>query len=301
VPAAMQGEMQPTIYRFKLGGFEVATIMDSKVIRSGLTPSFGGEAAAAEVKALAKANRIDADRYEHPFTPTLVNTGKELVLFDTGNGSLRDEYEQMKGRLPPGNLVARMAQAGYNPEDVDVVVLTHGHPDHIGGLTKGGVPVFPKARYVIGAAEFDFWNKGENVREARKFNRELYVKIVVPLANQAAFIKPGDEVVPGIRAVDAAGHSPGLLAFTIESEGKRLLNWADTCNHYVVAIQRPDLHLDVDDDKEKAVATRKRILEMAASEQIPVAGFHMPFPGLGYVEKAGTAYRWVPHSYQLNL
>jgi glyoxylase-like metal-dependent hydrolase (beta-lactamase superfamily II) len=301
VPAAMQGEMQPTIYRFKLGGFEVAIIMDSKVIRSGLTPSFGGEAAAAEVKALAKANRIDADRYEHPFTPTLVNTGKELVLFDTGNGSLRDEYEQMKGRLPPGNLVARMAQAGYNPEDVDVVVLTHGHPDHIGGLTKGGVPVFPKARYVIGAAEFDFWNKGENVREARKFNRELYVKIVVPLANQAAFIKPGDEVVPGIRAVDAAGHSPGLLAFTIESEGKRLLNWADTCNHYVVAIQRPDLHLDVDDDKEKAVATRKRILEMAASEQIPVAGFHMPFPGLGYVEKAGSAYRWVPHSYQLNL
>jgi glyoxylase-like metal-dependent hydrolase (beta-lactamase superfamily II) len=301
VPASMQGEMQPTIYRFKLGGFEVATIMDSKVIRSGLTPSFGGEAAAAEVKALAKANRIDADRYEHPFTPTLVNTGRELVLFDTGNGSLRDEHEQLKGRMPPGNLVARMAQAGYKPEDVDVVVLTHGHPDHIGGLTKGGVPVFPKARYVIGAAEFDFWNKGENVREARKFNRELYVKIVVPLANQATFIKPGDEVVPGIRAVDAAGHSPGLLAFMIESEGKRVLNWADTCNHYVVAVQRPDLHLDVDDDKEKAVATRKRILEMAANEQIPVAGFHMPFPGLGYVEKAGSAYRWVPHSYQLNL
>ena len=135
----------------------------------------------------------------------LVNTGKELVLFDTGNGSLSAEYEQMKGRLPPGNLVARMAQAGYKPEDVDVVVITHGHPDHIGGLTKGGQPVFPNARYVFGAAEFDFWNKGENVREARKFNRELYVKIVVPLANRATMIKPGDEVVPGIRAVDAFG------------------------------------------------------------------------------------------------
>jgi glyoxylase-like metal-dependent hydrolase (beta-lactamase superfamily II) len=140
----MQGEMQPTIYRFKLGAFEVATIMDSKVIRSGLTPSFGGEVAAAEVKALAKANRIDADRYEHPFTPTLVNTGKELVLFDTGNGSLRDEHEQLKGRLPAGNLVTRMAQAGYKPEDVDVVVLTHGHPDHIGGLTKGGYRYSPR-------------------------------------------------------------------------------------------------------------------------------------------------------------
>lgn len=301
MPASMQGEMQPSIFRFKLGDFEVATIMDSKVIRTGLTPSFGGEAAAAEVKALAAVNRIDADRYEHPFTPTLVNTGKELVLFDSGNGSLSAEYEQLKGRLPPGNLVARLGQAGYKPEDVDVIIITHGHPDHIGGLTKGGQPVFPRARYVFGAVDFDFWKKGENVREARKFNRELYVKICLPVADRATFIKPGDEVVPGIRAVEAYGHSPGLLAFHIESEGKRLLNWADTCNHYVVAIQRPDLHLDVDDEKDKAVATRKRILDMVASERLMVAGFHMPFPGLGWIEKTGVAYRWVPHSYQLNL
>ena len=297
----MQGEMQPSIFRFKLGDFEVATIMDSKVIRTGLTPSFGGEAAAAEVKALAAVNRIDADRYEHPFTPTLVNTGKELVLFDSGNGTLSAEYEQLKGRLPPGNLVARLGQAGYKPEDVDVIIITHGHPDHIGGLTKGGQPVFPRARYVFGAVDFDFWKKGENVREARKFNRELYVKICLPVADRATFIKPGDEVVSGIRAVEAYGHSPGLLAFHIESEGKRLLNWADTCNHYVVAIQRPDLHLDVDDEKDKAVATRKRILDMVASERLMVAGFHMPFPGLGWIEKTGVAYRWVPHSYQLNL
>jgi len=301
VPASMQGEMQPSIFRFKLGDFEVATIMDSKVIRTGLTPSFGGEAAAAEIKALAAVNRIDADRYEHPFTPTLVNTGKELVLFDSGNGTLSAEYEQLKGRLPPGNLVARLGQAGYKPEDVDVIIITHGHPDHIGGLTKGGQPVFPRARYVFGAVDFDFWKKGENVREARKFNRELYVKICLPVADRATFIKPGDEVVPGIRAVEAYGHSPGLLAFHIESEGKRLLNWADTCNHYVVAIQRPDLHLDVDDEKDKAVATRKRILDMVASERLMVAGFHMPFPGLGWIEKTGVAYRWVPHSYQLNL
>ena len=301
MPAAMQGEFQPAIYRFKLGGFEVATIMDSSVIRPGLTPSFGGDAHAAEVKALAAANRIDADRYFHPFTPMVVNTGKELVVFDTGNGSLSAEHEQMKGRLPAGQLVNRMAQIGYKPEDVDVVVITHGHPDHIGGLTKGGQPVFPNARYVFGAAEFDFWNKGENVREARKFNRELYVKIVVPLANKATMIKPGDSVVPGITAVDAFGHSPGLLGFMIESDGKRLLNWADTCNHYVVSVQRPDIHLDVDDDKEQAAATRKRILDMAATDRLFVAGYHMPLPGLGWVEKTGNGYRWVQHSYQMNL
>lgn len=298
----MHGELQPTIHRFKLGGFEVTPIMDSKVIRPGLTPSFGGETGADEVKALAKANKIDADRYQHPFTPILVNTGKELVLFDTGNGSLSAEHEPLKGRLPPGQLVARMAEAGYKPEDVDVVVITHGHPDHIGGLTKGGQPVFPKARYVFGAADYDFWKKGENVREARKFNRELYVKICPPLAEKSTFIKPGDTVVSGITAVDAFGHSPGLLAFHIESDGKRLLNWADTCNHYVVSIQRPDLQLDVDDDKEKAVATRKRILDMVATEGIPAIGYHMPYPGVGYVERgASGGFRWVPHSYQLNL
>jgi len=301
VPAPMHGEMQPTIYRFKLGGFEVTTIMDSKVVRAGLTPSFGGEQQADEIRALAKANRLDPDRYEHPFTPMIVNTGKELVLFDTGNGSLREEHEQLKNRLPAGNLVTRMAEAGYKPEDVDVVVITHGHPDHIGGLTKGGKPGFAKARYVFGAADFDFWKKGENVREARKFNRELYVKICVPLADRATFIKPGDEVVPGITAVDAFGHSPGLMDFHIESDGRRMLNWADTCNHYVVAIQRPEWQLDVDDDKEKAVATRKRILDMVTNENLLVAGFHMPFPGLGYVERAAGGYRWAPHSYQMNL
>ena len=241
------------------------------------------------MKALAAANHIDADRYEHPFTPT-------AGQYRQGAGAVRHRQrlaspriEQLKGRLPPGQLVARMAQAGYKPEDVDVVVLTHGHPDHIGGLTKGGQPVFPNARYVFGAAEFDFWNKGENVREARKFNRELYVKIVVPLANRATFIKPGD--------AGGAGHHRGrrLRAFAgadgvhIESEGKRLLNWADTCNHYVVAVQRPDIQLDVDDDKEKAVATRKRILDMVATDKLFGRRLPHAVSGLGMCGEAPAA------------
>jgi glyoxylase-like metal-dependent hydrolase (beta-lactamase superfamily II) len=301
VPASMQGEMQPTVYRFKFGGFEIANIMDSKVVREGLHPSFGGERPAEEAHALARANRIDPNRYEHPFIPTVVNTGRELVLFDTGNGALRREREQLRARLPDGRLVERLGEAGYRPADVDVVVITHGHPDHIGGLTEGGRPVFPNARYVFGAAEFDFWKRGENVREARKFNRELFVDIALPLADRASFIKPGDEVAPGIRAVDAAGHAPGLMAYHVESAGKRLLIWADTCIHYVVAVQRPEWHIDVDDDKDKAVATRKRILDMVATDGLFVAGFHMPFPGLGMVEKSAGGYRWVPVGYQLNL
>jgi glyoxylase-like metal-dependent hydrolase (beta-lactamase superfamily II) len=301
VPASMQGELQPTIHRVKFGGFEIANIMDSKVIRDRLHPGIGGDQPAEAAEELARANRIEIDRFQHSFIPTVVNTGRQLVLFDTGNGALRDEYEQLRGRMPEGQLVPRLKQAGYAAEDIDVVVITHGHPDHIGGLTKGGKPVFPNARYVFGATEFDFWKRGENVRDARKFNRELFVKICEPLADRSTFIKPGDEVVGGIRAVDAAGHSAGMMAYHIESDGKRLLIWADTCTHYVMSIQRPEWHADVDDDKEMAVATRKRILDMVVTDKLFVAGFHMPFPGVGCVEKSAVGYRWIPVSYQLNL
>ena len=297
----MQGEMQPTVYRFRFGGFEIANVMDSKVVRDGLYPAFCGNQTAEAAQDVARRNNIEIDRFEHPFIPTLVNTGRQLVLFDTGNGALRREHERLRGRVPDGDLVARLAQAGYRAEDIDVVVITHGHPDHIGGLTEGGAPAFPSARYVFGATEFDYWRRGDNVREPRKFNRELFMQICAPLADRASFIKPGDDVVPGIRAVDAAGHSIGMIAYHIESEGKRLLVWADTCIHYVMSIQRPEWPIDVDDDKDKAVATRKRILDMVASDRLFVAGFHMPFPGLGHVERSAGGYRWVPVSYQLNL
>ncbi len=301
MPASLQGELQPTIYRFKLGGFEAATILDSKAVREGLHPMYGGNATADEVHGLARANNIDTSRLEHHNIPTIVNTGKQLVLFDTGNGALPREYEQLKARMPAGNLVSRLGQAGYKPEDIDVVVLTHGHPDHIGGLVEGGKPVFANARYVFGAAEFDFWKKNENVREARKFNQKLFMTICEPLAERSTFIKPGDEVVAGIHAVDAAGHSPGLMAFHIESDGKRFMVTADTLTQYVMAVQRPDWYFEMDDEKDKAVASRKRILDMLATEKLFFASFHMPFPGIGYIDKTASGYRWVPHSYQLNL
>jgi glyoxylase-like metal-dependent hydrolase (beta-lactamase superfamily II) len=293
--------MRPELYRFKLGAFEVTNVLDGVIMRNELHPRFGGDQTAEAAQALARANRIDPGNFEHPFAPTLVDTGRELILFDTGNGNLARDIEAMRGRLPAGNLCAQLPKLGYRPEDVDIVVLTHGHPDHIGGLTLDGKPAFPNARYVFGSAEFDFWKRGENVREARKANRALFMKMAAPLADKASFLKPGDEVVPGITAVDAAGHSPGMLAYHVESGGKRLLIWADTIIHYVMALQRPDWKIDVDDDPDRAVATRKRILDMVATDGLWAVGFHMPFPGIGYVEKAQGSYRWVPAGYQFNM
>jgi glyoxylase-like metal-dependent hydrolase (beta-lactamase superfamily II) len=203
--------------------------------------------------------------------------------------------------MPEGNLAKRLAQLGHKPEDIDVVVLTHGHHDHIGGLVEGGKPVYPNARYVFGAAEYDFWEKNEGVREARVFNQKLFMTICEPLAAKSTFIKPGDAVASGITAVDAFGHAPGLMAFHLESEGKRFMITADTVTQYVMAVQKPEWHFEMDDDKDKAVATRKRMLDMLATDRLFFASFHMPFPGVGWIDKTAAGYRWVPHSYQLNL
>jgi glyoxylase-like metal-dependent hydrolase (beta-lactamase superfamily II) len=292
--APMQGVLRPQVYRFKLGSFEVTNILDGFVQNPSLHPTFGADQPAEAVQALAKANGIPTN-FDHPYVPTLVNTGKELVLFDTGNP---------KGRMPTaGKLAENLALAGYRPEQVDVVVITHGHPDHIGGLVggEGGQSTYPNARYVFGEVEFDFWRKGENVREARKANLEMFRKVALPFGDKATFLKPEGEVVTGIRAVNAYGHSPGMLAYHVESGNARLLIWADAANQYVVSIHQPEWGTGFDDVKDAAIATRKRVLDMVATDRIPVAGFHMPFPSLGWVEKSGTSYRWVPATYQFNL
>jgi glyoxylase-like metal-dependent hydrolase (beta-lactamase superfamily II) len=294
VPGEMKGILRPSIYRFRLGQLEITNLLDGVSQRDGPHPMFGADQSAEAVQRLALAHRLPPTRFEHAYTPTLVNTGRELVLFDTGNGALR------RG-AGLGMLRARLEEAGYAPDHIDVVVITHCHPDHIGGLLEGGAPAFPNARYAFGEVEFDFWRRGGQVPEARTATRELFLRVAMPLAEKATFVAPGDEVAPGIEAVEAFGHSPGMLAWHIQSDGQRLLLWADTANHYVVSLQRPEWHVGVDDDKEKAAATRRRILDMVATERLFAIGYHMPFPAVGWVERIPDGYRWVPLSYQLTL
>ena len=292
--APMLGASAHSHYRFKLGSFECTTILDGAIQLPGPHPIFGQDQSKEDVQKLASDNFLPTGRMEIVFTPVMVNTGNQLVLFDTGNGALR----RGKGA---GLLGSALAGVGYKPEQVDVVVITHCHPDHIGGLMEGGKPTFPNARYVISQAEYDFWSPPEQAEGPRARVGKLVQSNVVPLADKFTFIKPDAEVVPGIRAVDAFGHTPGHMAFHIESGSSRLLLWSDTTNHYVASLQRPDWHVRFDMDKQKAAATRKRLLDMAASERIPVTGYHMPFPAIGFVEKKNGAYRWVPVSYQIQL
>ncbi|MGE0626521.1 MAG: MBL fold metallo-hydrolase [Hyphomicrobiaceae bacterium] len=292
--APMLGILRPQVHRFALGSFEITTILDGAAVREPVNPPYGIGQPAEALQALAAANLLRADTFEHTFTVTLVNTGRQLILFDTGNGAER----QAAGI---GFLRERLPAAGYKPEDVDVVAFTHVHPDHILGTYEKDVLAYPNARYVVGQVEFDEWRSGAKIPPQRKENRDLFMRVIAPLADQTTFVKPGQEVVPGIRAVEAFGHSLGLLAYQVESEGKSALIWGDVVNHYVFSMQRPEWPVGFDDDKEQAVATRKRILEMVERERMLVVGFHMPFPGVGYVEKVAGVYRWLPASYQLRL
>ncbi|MBN9291606.1 MAG: MBL fold metallo-hydrolase, partial [Hyphomicrobium denitrificans] len=242
--AALLGAAQPKFYRFKLGEFESTTISDSDVFIDGPFPLIGANASEPDVHALMRDNLLPERKYQPGFTPTIVNTGKQLILLDAGNGA-----NGFVPRPSGGWLAAQLGPAGFKPEDIDVVALSHGHPDHVGGIIENGKPLFPNARYVIGQIEHDFWTpEGKLPDDLEKF-AQVYRANSKPVMEKINFIKPGDDVVTGIRAIEAYGHTPGHLAFMIESGGKSLLWWGDCAHHQVASLARPDWHCVFDADK----------------------------------------------------
>ena len=278
--ADLQGASQTLFNRIRLGGFEVTTLLAGT--RTGDKPqeTFGLNATPDDFAAASAAAFLPADKSQNFFTPTLVNTGAELVLFDTG--------------LSATGTGAALAAAGISPDQVDVVVLTHMHGDHIGGLmmADGTTPTYPNARYVTGSVEHNHWSAAGN---------EGFDKNVAPLNDKITFLDDGGSVASGITAMLAAGHTPGHMAYMIESEGQGLALAVDAANHYIWSLQYPDWEVRFDMDKAAAAATRKQLFGMIAADRIPFIGYHMPFPGIGYVEAKDAGFRYVPVSYQLMM
>jgi glyoxylase-like metal-dependent hydrolase (beta-lactamase superfamily II) len=286
--------MPPETNRFQVGSFGVLVVKDGSRASAAPNETFGSDQSAETVGELLRENFLPADQFVNSFAPALINTGSDVVLFDTGMG----EGGRAQGM---GRLIEGLAAGGFTPEDVTVVVLTHMHGDHIGGLMEGGSPAFPNARYVAGQVEYDFWTDTARVGTPAEGGHKSVLEKVVPLAEKMTFIGDGAEVVPGITSMAAFGHSPGHMIFNVESEGRRLVLTADTANHYVLSLQRPDWEVRFDMDKAAAAATRKTVFDMIATDRVAFLGYHMPFPSVGYAEKLDTGYRFVPKSYQFEI
>jgi len=261
----------------KLGRFEVTTLLGGAAMRENPIETFGIGADPAEFAKLSEANFIPSDKTGNSFTMTLVKTPDALVLFDTG--------------LVPQANVAALAAAGYAPGDVTHVVLTHMHGDHVSGLMQGETPVFTNARLIVPKDENDYWAAKPS---------EAYTAHVAPLIADAKMIGDGDEVLPGITAGAAYGHTPGHTTYLLESDGQKLLITGDSFNHYVYSVQRPDWHVSFDVDKEKGAETRKAVLARLAEERIPFIGYHMPYPAIGFIAagEGEGSFRYVPATYQ---
>ncbi|MDH6265681.1 glyoxylase-like metal-dependent hydrolase (beta-lactamase superfamily II) [Rhizobium sp. SG_E_25_P2] len=288
-PAAM-----PRFNSFKFGAMDVTVISDGTRAADKPNETFGTNQKPEDVAALLTANFLPTDKFVNGFSPVLVKTGADLILFDTGMGEGGREWGA-------GQLRAGIQAAGYKPEDVTLVVITHMHGDHISGLMEGGKPAFANARYVFGEAEFAFWKDTARMGTPAENGHKGVMKNIAPLAEKATFVKDNADVAPGVTGMAAFGHSPGHMIYRLESEGQTLILTADTANHFVLSLQRPDWEVKFDMDKAKAAEARKRVFDMIATDRLAFIGYHMPFPAVGYVEKQGEGYRYNPATYQFAL
>lgn len=287
--------LRPQVYQFQLGDAIITNLLEGHVVRGDLHPFVATNATAEEVEELAGQHQLPYPGLEHSFTTTLIEIAGKLIAIDPGFGE--------NSPMPTAGYFSRsLAATSYSKDDIDLVLISHSHPDHIGNLMTDGAPTFPNAEIVYGQREFDYWQRAENIAEFRQPTLALFQKVAQPLKDRIRFIEPGDTIVQGITAVEAFGHSAGHLAFQVESKGNRLMMLNDTVAHYVASFARPDWAFSMDDDPKTAAETRRRVLTGVAQENMPVIGFHLPFPSLGFVESGPTAaFNYRPASYQFNV
>jgi len=286
---------QPGWYRMMLGDFEITALSDGTVplpmdkLLTNTTPA-KVEAALAQVYLKAPV--------ETSVNTFLINTGSKLVLIDAGAGALFGPTL--------GKLVANLKASGYQPEQVDEIYITHMHADHVGNLVANGKLVFPNATVRAGKAEGEFWLTQANMDKAPDAFKDFFKGAMASLNPyvKAGKYKPieGDvELVPGIRAIAAPGHTPGHTIYEVQSKGQKLMVWGDLMHVAAVQFADPSVTIQFDSDSPKAAEARKKAYADAAKQGYFAAVAHVSFPGIGQLRSEGTGYRWVPVNYNANL
>jgi glyoxylase-like metal-dependent hydrolase (beta-lactamase superfamily II) len=296
VPPA--GAQAPGFYRYKVGTYECTSINDGA--RSFPMPDkWVTNVAKEEALAAADAAYMPKGMVTVPFNPQLINTGSKLILIDTGNGVAN--LEPSKGAV--GRTLQNLAAAGVDPKSIDIVLLSHLHPDHINGIRAlDGSMAFPNAEIMVPTVDWAFWTSDENAAKAQsnEMMKNYFANVKKTFAGIESKVTKyewGKEVAPGITSISTPGHTPGHTSFAIASGSSKILIQSDVTNIPEFFLKNPDWHVVFDVDGDLAQQTRHKFYDMAAAEKATVVGFHFTFPSIGHVEKDGAKYRLIPSAW----
>jgi glyoxylase-like metal-dependent hydrolase (beta-lactamase superfamily II) len=285
----------PGFYRYKVGTIECTSINDGA--RSFPLPDkWVTNVSKDAALAAAEAAYMPKGMVTVPFNPQLINTGGKLVLLDCGNGIA--VYEPTKGAA--GRTLQNLAAAGVDPKSIDMVIMSHLHPDHTNGIRAADNSMaFPNAEIMVPAKDWEFWMSDENnakaqSNEAMKSYFGNVRKIYTGIESKVTRYDWGKEVAPGVTSIAVPGHTPGHTAFAVASGGSKVLIQSDVTNIPELFLRNPDWHVAYDYDPEMAHQTRHKFYDMASAEKATVVGFHFPFPAIGHVQKDGKGYRLIP-------
>lgn len=281
-------------YRRKIGAFDVFVISDGTFPFAPPYPLFGANAGEEKVKAALENEFI---RYDHTLghvNTLLVKTPKDVVLIDTGCGNAFGPTT--------GKLQSRLANTGIDAKEVTAVVITHAHPDHVGGIIgQRGAEAFPNAHFFMHKAEKDFWTSTNPDFSNSALSKEegvhmtgVAVKAIETVGGRVTLIDANNKIVDGVNAIPAFGHTPGHIAVQVADGQDELIYITDAVHHYAIIMPNPDWHVGFDTDRAAAVKTRRALLDRVATDKVLVSGAHLPFPAFGHVRKVGDGFQWVP-------
>jgi glyoxylase-like metal-dependent hydrolase (beta-lactamase superfamily II) len=282
----------PAHFRFQLGDAVLTVVSDGhlEIPADGL----GVNADPEEVKTFLESYFLSTElNYSHT-NHLVIELGEAKVLVDVGSGN---RFQPTAGRL-----MDNLSAAGIDAGTITHVVITHAHPDHVWGIRDDfDEAILPDAAYFIGGTERDFWLQDGLASSVPTEMQQFVVGAVNSLNVEGAEWTPvmdGSEIVPGVRVIDSPGHTMGHMSVVVESQGQQLIALGDSMNHAWMSTARPDWVSGFDMDAAQTVATRRRLLDMAATDRMAVLGYHFPFPGVGHVARAGDDYRFVPALWQ---